>query len=83
MASAPCAARGGIRDTCSGMPGESASVTGRPIATVDAPIRAGDPAVLVAKVDRAERILGWRAKRTELSRIISDAWTWKQRAEQG
>jgi UDP-glucose 4-epimerase len=59
------------------------AVTGRPIATVDAPIRAGDPAVLVAKVDRAERILGWRAKRTELSRIISDAWTWKQRAEQG
>lgn len=59
------------------------AVTGRPIATVDAPIRAGDPAVLVAKVDRAERILGWRAKRAELSRIISDAWTWKQRAEQG
>lgn len=59
------------------------AVTGRPIATVDAPTRAGDPAVLVAKVDRAERVLGWRAKRTELSRIIGDAWTWKQRAKQG
>lgn len=59
------------------------AVTGRPIKAVDAPPRAGDPAVLVAKVDRAARVLGWRASRTELSRIIGDAWAWKQQAEQG
>jgi UDP-glucose 4-epimerase len=59
------------------------SVTGRAITTVDAPPRAGDPAVLVAKVERAARVLGWRAKRTELTRIIGDAWAWKLRAEQG
>ncbi len=58
-------------------------VTGRPIATVDAPPRAGDPAALVAKVDRAANVLGWRAKRSDLSRIVSDAWAWKLRAEQG
>ncbi len=59
------------------------AVTGRAIKAVDAPPRAGDPPVLVAKVERAAKILGWRAKRTELSRIVGDAWAWKLRAEQG
>jgi UDP-glucose 4-epimerase len=59
------------------------TVTGRPITAVDAPPRAGDPPTLVAKVDRAAKVLGWRAKRTDLSRIIGDAWAWKLRAEQG
>lgn len=58
-------------------------VTGRPIATHDAPPRAGDPAALVAKVDRAAKVLGWRATRSDLTRIVSDAWAWKLRAEQG
>ena len=55
------------------------AVTGLPIPTFDAPPRAGDPAVLVAKVERAERVLGWRAKRIDLARIVGDAWAWKQR----
>ena len=59
------------------------TVTGRPITAVDAPPRAGDPPTLVAKVDRAAKVLGWRATRTDLSRIIGDAWAWKLRAEQG
>jgi len=59
------------------------NVTGRPVKTVDAPPRAGDPAVLVAKVERAARVLGWRAKRSDLARIIGDAWAWKLRAESG
>jgi UDP-glucose 4-epimerase len=58
-------------------------VTGRPIATHDAPPRAGDPPSLVAKVERAAKVLGWRAKRSDLTRIVSDAWAWKLRAEQG
>jgi len=56
------------------------AVTGLPIATVDAPPRAGDPAVLVANVERAARVLGWRAKRAALARIVGDAWAWKRRA---
>lgn len=55
-------------------------VTGLPIATVDAPPRTGDPAALVAKVERAARVLGWRAKRADLSRIVGDAWAAKLRA---
>jgi UDP-glucose 4-epimerase len=58
-------------------------VTGRPIATHDAPPRAGDPPALVAKVERAANVLGWRATRSDLTRIVSDAWAWKLRAEQG
>jgi UDP-glucose 4-epimerase len=58
-------------------------ITGRPIATHDAAPRAGDPPALVAKVERAAKVLGWRAKRSDLPRIVSDAWAWKLRAEQG
>jgi UDP-glucose 4-epimerase len=58
-------------------------VTGKPIPTVDAPVRAGDPASLVAKVDRAASLLGWRARRPDLEAIVSDAWAWKLRAERG
>jgi UDP-glucose 4-epimerase len=59
------------------------AVTGRPITAVDAPPRAGDPPTLVAKVDRAANVLGWRAQRTALTRIIGDAWAWMLHAEQG
>ncbi len=65
------------------MVGVARKVTGRTIATHDAPPRAGDPPSLVAKVDRAAKVLGWRAKRSDLTRIVSDAWAWKLRAEQG
>lgn len=56
-------------------------VTGRPIAVVEAPPRPGDPAELVAKVERAEKVLGWKAKRTELDAIVADAWAYEQREE--
>jgi UDP-glucose 4-epimerase len=55
-------------------------VTGYDVPVVEAPPRAGDPAVLVAKVERANRVLGWRAKRTELDTIVGDAWAWKVRS---
>ncbi|HVJ94119.1 MAG TPA: UDP-glucose 4-epimerase GalE [Labilithrix sp.] len=57
-------------------------VTGRPVPIVESPRRAGDPAELVAKVERAANVLGWRAKRTDLDAIVADAWKWKLRAEQ-
>jgi UDP-glucose 4-epimerase len=54
-------------------------VTGKPIPTVDAPVRAGDPAELVAKVERAAKILGWKAKRADLGAIVEDAWRARQK----
>ena len=58
-------------------------VTGRPVPVIEAPPRPGDPAELVAKVERAEKVLGWKAKRTELDSIVKDAWAWKLQAKQG
>ncbi|MFF0487905.1 UDP-glucose 4-epimerase GalE [Nocardia sp. NPDC004068] len=49
-------------------------VTGRTIAAVDAPRRAGDPAVLVASSERAVAELGWRPRHNDLDEIVSDAW---------
>jgi len=54
-------------------------VSGRRIPVVSADRRAGDPAELVAKVERAEKAFGWRARRTSLDDIVRDAWAWKLR----
>ena len=49
-------------------------VTGRTVPSVDEPRRPGDPAVLVASADRAQRVLGWRPRRPDLTTIVADAW---------
>ena len=53
-------------------------VTGRGIKAVEAPRRAGDPAVLVASSDRIQRELGWKPDKPSLETMISDAWQWMQ-----
>jgi len=53
-------------------------VTGRSIAAVDAPRRAGDPAVLIASSERAIDELGWRPKHNDLDEIVTDAWAFLQ-----
>ncbi|MGQ0479499.1 MAG: UDP-glucose 4-epimerase GalE [Pseudonocardia sp.] len=50
------------------------SVTGHPLPARSAPRRAGDPAVLVASSQRARDELGWRPSRTDIARIVADAW---------
>lgn len=50
------------------------AVTGHAVPAVPAPRRAGDPPELVAAVDRAARVLGWRAARSDLRAIVEDAW---------
>ena len=49
-------------------------VTGHPIPAEVAPRRAGDPAVLIASSDKIKRELGWDPSRTQLRRIVEDAW---------
>lgn len=58
-------------------------ISGRPIEVVEAPPRAGDPPALVAKVDRAAKVLGWRAQRSDLDAIIADAWAFELRNSAG
>ncbi len=49
-------------------------VTGRPIATVDAPRRPGDPAVLVASSARIGQELGWTPHKPAPDDMVGDAW---------
>jgi UDP-glucose 4-epimerase len=54
-------------------------VTGRPIETVDAPRRPGDPAVLVASSARIGAELGWAPRKPALEDMVHDAWAWLQK----
>jgi UDP-glucose 4-epimerase len=51
-------------------------VVGRPVAWQPAPRRPGDPAVLYASSDRAQRELGWRPQYADLETIVRHAWQW-------
>ena len=47
--------------------------SGQAIDWVDTGRRAGDPEALIANVDSAAKVLGWKAKRN-LVDIVSSAW---------
>lgn len=51
-------------------------ITGKPIKVEYAPRRAGDPAVLVADSEKAQKVLGWKIS-YNLDKIISTAWEWE------
>jgi UDP-glucose 4-epimerase len=58
-------------------------VTGHPIPAVEAPRRAGDPAVLVASSEKIIRELGWKPKYADLKTIIRSAWEWHRKHPHG
>ncbi len=58
-------------------------VTGRPIAVVTSPRRAGDPPELVANACRAETELNWKPQYTRMEAILDSAWTWHRTNPKG
>ncbi|WP_019851321.1 UDP-glucose 4-epimerase GalE [Desulfitobacterium sp. PCE1] len=58
-------------------------VTGIDIPVLEAPRREGDPDSLVAKVEKAQKILGWQARYSDLETIIKTAWQWHQKHPHG
>ena len=58
-------------------------LTGRPIAVVEGPRRAGDPARLIANPAKAIATLGWKSRHNSLETIVRDAWNFylKHRAK--
>jgi len=58
-------------------------VVGIPIPYTVGPRRAGDPAILVAAIDRAADLLGWRPRRSNLEAMIGSAWAWRRRHPAG
>lgn len=61
---------------------EIEAVTGRAVPRLFGPRRAGDPAVLVANPNLANKVLGWQATRS-LRDIIASAWAWLERHPKG
>ena len=53
-------------------------VTGKSFSVIDAPKRAGDPAVLVADAALAKQELDWQPKYADLDTIIEHAWRWER-----
>ncbi len=51
-------------------------VTGREIAVLDSPRRAGDPPELVASPRAAKEQLGWAPRHSDLETIVKTAWDW-------
>lgn len=54
------------------------SITGQDIPEHKAERRAGDPPVLVADAKRAEKILNWKPRYSDLSTIVNTAWKWRR-----
>jgi UDP-glucose 4-epimerase len=51
-------------------------VTGKAIACKESPRRPGDPPRLVADASKIHLQLGWRARWTDIARVIESAWKW-------
>jgi len=59
------------------------AVTGRPVPARVAPRRPGDPPVLLASAEAAQRDLGWQPRFPELEVILAHAWAWHQKLHGG
>ena len=57
-------------------------VTRKPVPHTVGPRREGDPPILVASIERAAEVLGWRPRRSTLEEMIGSAWSWSQAARQ-
>ena len=55
-------------------------VTGKKVPRRDMPQRRGDVPLLLASKDKAERLLGWRLRYSDIETIIQTAWRWHQKA---
>jgi UDP-glucose-4-epimerase GalE len=58
-------------------------VTGRKVAFTARPERLGDVPVLLASREKAERILGWKLRFSDLETIVRTAWSWHRKSVQG
>ena len=56
-------------------------VSGVDFKVILSPRRAGDPAALVARADRAKSLLGWKPTRDKLDDIVRQALDWERRLD--
>ena len=55
------------------------TITGKEIKVVEGKRRAGDPPILIGSRDKAEKVLGWVPKYSDLDTVISTAWMWHRK----
>ncbi len=55
------------------------AITGREVAREVKPRREGDVPVLLASKEKAERVLGWTLRHSDLEEIIETAWRWHKK----
>lgn len=58
-------------------------VTGKNLNVAYGPRRAGDPAALVADSSRAQEVIGWDPRQSNLNDMIGSAWEWMQLHPEG
>lgn len=58
-------------------------ITGHAIPVSEQPRRAGDPAVLVASIEKAAAVLGWQPQCSDLEQVIASAWAWHRTHPKG
>jgi UDP-glucose 4-epimerase len=58
-------------------------VTGHPIPCEVKGRRPGDPAVLIASSEKAEKMLGWERKYKSIDEIVQTAWNFHQKHPKG
>lgn len=55
---------------------EAEQITGKTVSYTISPRRLGDPPVLLASKDKAERLFGWTLEYSDIETIIRTAWNW-------
>lgn len=58
-------------------------VMGTPVPHQFGPRREGDPATLVADPTRAQTVIGWSPRRSQLDEMVKSAWAWRLRFPNG
>jgi len=58
-------------------------VTGHPIPARKGPRRSGDASRLVARTERAQEVLGWQPRYTDIEEIVATAWGWHRSHRSG
>lgn len=56
-------------------------LNGRPLQTIEAPRRAGDPPSLVARAERVRQVLGWSPRHDNLEAIVRSQLEWERRLQ--
>lgn len=54
-------------------------ITGRRVPREEKPRRKGDPPILLASNEKAERVLGWKSRYSDLGKILETAWAWHRK----